>query len=175
MSPSAWATPAVRLRRRPAGPAPIHATTGGSSPSPSVAPAIAAPSPAPLCDRPVLLPLATPRAGVRSHPLPPLCGSACGYRSPVSPCPCLLSTGDEDWSADRTELSATRSYEVTPAGPFCVRRAAVLTQAIPTLGRHPDNEPARRTWPRVTLSPDCPRFASDLSSVCPDDPLVLTS
>jgi len=31
-----------------------------------------------------------------------------------------------DWSADKTELSRTRSYEVTPAGPFCVRRPAVL-------------------------------------------------
>src|SRR6266702_3741906 len=131
MSPSAWATPAVPVRRRPAGPAPIRATTGGSSPSPSVAPAIAAPSPAPPCDPPMLLPLAAPRAGGRSHPLPPACGFACGYQSRVSPCPCLLSTGDEDWSADRTELSSTRSYEVTPAGPVCVRRAAVLTQATP--------------------------------------------
>src|SRR5438093_13639842 len=131
MSPSAWATPAVPVRRRPAGPAPIRATTGRSSPSPSVAPAIAAPSPAPPCDPPMLLPLAAPRAGGRSHPLPPACGFACGYQSRVSPCPCLLSTGDEDWSADRTELSSTRSYEVTPAGPVCVRRAAVLTQATP--------------------------------------------
>src|SRR5437867_9560364 len=134
MSPSAWATPAVPVRRRPAGPAPIRATTGGSSPSPSVAPAIAAPSPAPPCDPPMLLPLAAPRAGGRSHPLPPACGFACGYQSRVSPCPCLLSTGDEDWSADKTELSSTRSYEVTPAGPFSVRRAAVLSQAISHTG-----------------------------------------
>src|SRR5260370_9916598 len=65
-------------------------------------------------------------------------------------------TGDKDWSADTTELSPTRSYEVTPAGPFCVRRAAVLTQATPKLGRHRDYEPARPTCLSVTLSRDYP-------------------
>src|SRR5260370_3493392 len=68
-------------------------------------------------------------------------------------------TGDRDWSGDTTASSPTRSYEVTPAGPFCVRRAAVLTQATPKLGRHRDYEPARRTCLSVTLSRDYPTAA----------------
>src|SRR6266516_8027135 len=165
MSPSAWATPAVPVRRRPAGPAPIRATTGGSSPSPSLAPAIAAPSPAPPCDPPMLLPLAAPRAGGRSHPLPPACGFACGYQSPVSPCPCLPS-GDKDWSADRTELSPTRSYEVTPAGPVCVRRAAVLTQATPkSVGIRTVSQP---------VGPAKPDTQSGLSGILGGVPLALS-
>src|SRR5439155_21011146 len=82
-----------------------------------------------------------------------------------------LSPGDEDGSADRTEFSSTRSYKVTPAGPVCVRRAAVLTQATPkSVGIRTVSQPVGPAKPDTQSG--LSEVRSGFSSVWPDYPLV---